>query len=427
MTLAVRMTDMLRWAILGTSFVSDTMARAIAGSPGSTATVVFGRNIDRANAFAQRHGIARAVESIQEAVEREDVDAVYIGLPNHVHHLAVATAAASGKAILSEKSLTVSLAQADEIVDAVRSKVFFAEGLMYLAHPLMTRLRDVVASGRLGAIRTIHASYSADIWRVVNPAGMGSIYNLGCYPASLVQLVLDTSFGDGAFDRRSLAAVGHRSTRDGNIVETAASVRFDSDVLATVHTSERYGNIARFEIHGDHGVLVAETNPWLPTPGRNSLRVDRVDHVDGVSGTSATGSAATGAAAISEQLVVDDPLDAFDHQVRMVERCVGAGLLEPQRPSPRLVDSYALMQFLTQWETAAKGQFLPGTGAGGTKPGHMAKPTLVGADGRTNIGVSAIRDALTVTGIAESCSHGRIGSVRNLWRKMVLYLVVEPP
>jgi dihydrodiol dehydrogenase / D-xylose 1-dehydrogenase (NADP) len=309
---------MLRWAIVGTSFISHTMARAIGDSPGSVATVVCGRDETRRAQFAAQHAIANTCTSVAEAVARDDVDAVYIGSPNHVHHDMTVLAAASGKAVLSEKSLTVTMDQADELLAAVTGKVLFVEGLMYLAHPVMARLVDVLRDGRLGTLKAIHASYAADIWQLVNPAGGGAIYNLGCYPASLVQLVVDTMDGDGAFGEHTMTATGNVSEVDGNVGEASVLMRFASGATATVHTAETYGNVTRFDVQGSCGRLSFVSNPWLPA------------------------------------LVVVDPMDAFDHQVRLMERLVAEGSLEAERPSPRLRDSYDLMSMLTQWESLAR-------------------------------------------------------------------------
>jgi predicted dehydrogenase len=320
---------MIRWAIVGTSFISDTMMRAIAASPVSEAVVVVGRDPERLEAFRARHGIARALTSLTDAVADPNIDVVYVGTPNHVHHEAVVAAAAAGKAVLSEKSLTVSMQQTDALLVAVRNKVFFVEGLMYLAHPLIAKFVSVLTDGRLGELKAIHASYAANIAHLVNPEGKGAIYNLGCYPASLVQLVID-SLG-GTFAKHELVARGVFSTADGNVCETAATVRFANDVIATVHTAETFGSVSRFEVQGANGTLTFMSNPWLPAPGKNSFVWSAFDEA-------------------SETFVVIDPLDAFDHQVRMVEANIAGGRLEAQRPSPTLNDSWELMRFLTAWE-----------------------------------------------------------------------------
>ncbi len=326
---------MLRWAILGTSFISDTMAAAIAASPGSTCTVVAGQDATRLEAFRARHGIDRATTSIDEAVSGDDVDVVYVGVPNHLHHKMVVKAAGAGKAIVSEKSLTISMAQADELLTAVDGRVFFVEGLMYLAHPVLDRFVGVLTDGRLGELRAIDASYVANIAHLVNPLGRGAIYNLGCYPASLVQLVIDRVSGDGTFDTRKMSATGTVSIKDTNVTESVAAVRFIDGILATLHTAETYGSSSRFEVQGTKGTLRFVTNPWLPRAGENSF-------------------VWTGFDGSHETITVDGPLDAFDNQVRMVERSLAASWLEAQRPSPRLRDSRAVMHFLTDWEAAAR-------------------------------------------------------------------------
>jgi predicted dehydrogenase len=320
---------MIRWAIVGTSFISDTMARAIAASPGSEAVVAVGRNPERLEAFRAKHNIDSAHTSLAEALNGANVDVVYVGTPNHVHHDAVITAAAAGKAVLSEKSLTVSMEQTEVLLSAVRNNVFFVEGLMYLSHPLMAKFVSVLTDGRLGELKAIHASYAANIAHLVNPEGRGAIYNLGCYPASLVQLVIDAM--GGAFREHELAAHGTISKVDGNVCESVATVRFDNGVLATMHTAETYGSASRFEVQGTNGVLAFGGNPWLPAHGENTFVWMPFE-----------GSI--------ETVVVNDPLDAFDHQVRMIEANLAAGRLEAQRPSPRLSDSYDLMRFLTGWE-----------------------------------------------------------------------------
>lgn len=326
---------MLRWAVLGTSFISHTVAGAIGRSPGSVATVVVGRDAVRLETFRATHGIGRSYRTVEEAVTDSNVDAVYIGLPNHLHHEATMVAAAAGKAVLSEKSLTVSMEQTDLLLDAVLGQVFFVEGLMYLAHPLIQRFVDVLTDGRLGRMTAVHASYAANIAHLVNPRGGGAIFNLGCYPASLLQLVVDTVHGDATFDRQDLAARG-RISPDGNVGEAVASVVFDVGVLANVHTAETYGMAHRFEVHGTNGVLAFNTNPWLPKPG-----------VTAFSWTPFEG--------VPEDFAATDPLDAFDHQVRMVEQCVAQGRFEAVRPCPRLQDSRALMIMLTNWESRARG------------------------------------------------------------------------
>ena len=323
---------MLRWAILGTGFISDTVADAIKLSDASELALVAGRDGGRTAEFQNRHGVAKSVIGYEEALEEPDIDAIYIGLPNHRHYHYAALAAARNKAILSEKSLTTDLQSARALVAAVRNhKTFFVEGLMYLAHPLYRRLQQLLLDGRLGDIRAINGYYAADIWQVVNPAGKGTLYNLGCYPASLLQFVIQTAFGEDAFRQRTSSGTGNRLADNGNVCDAALSVRFENGVLASLQSTDSYGMAYGFAISGTKGILRFKTNPWHPVAGRNLLEWNPYG-----------GS--------PEEICVEDDHDSFYHQIRMVEACVAAGLTEAPRPSPRLDDSLQVMELLTEWE-----------------------------------------------------------------------------
>ena len=333
---------MINWAILGTGFISGTMADAIRQSPGSRLYALYGRDRSRIAAFAAAHPAERVEMDLDALLADPAVDAVYVGLPNHLHRQAVERIAAAGKAIVSEKSLTVSLADANALADAVRRQgVFFMEGLMYLNHPVIEALGTVLMSGRLGRIRAVEAFYAADIWRVANPLGGGTLYNLGCYPASLLHYVMQTAFGDEAFRERQTGGAGFLLPGQGTMVDAALHVRFAAGVLATIQCSDGYGMRHGFTVHGEKASLRFITNPWLPVAGENRMEI-------------------TGADGAVDEVTVDGDHDAFGYQVRRVEACLAAGLTEPPRPSPRLEDSLAIMELLDDWQRHA----LPGSPRG---------------------------------------------------------------
>jgi predicted dehydrogenase len=322
---------MLHWAILGTGFISNTMVDAITASDGSQVDLIAGRNRSKVAEFQKRHCITRS-SSYENALSDPNIDAVYIGLPNDQHHPFAIAAAQAGKAVLSEKSLTTTMDDAHSLVQAIRANgTFFVEGLMYLAHPVHRRFVELLSDGRLGTLRSISARYGADIAHLVNPAGRGTIYNLGCYPVSLIHLVVQTQRGPDAFANRSVSGAGIANATDGTICDAALAVRFDNQVLATVQASDSYGNTSEFSVAGDKGVLRFGTNPWLPVAGDNTIIWQPHD-------------------ARPEPIVVHDRHDAFYHQIKMVEAHVAAGETEAARPSPRLSDSLEIMELLTEWE-----------------------------------------------------------------------------
>ncbi len=323
----------LRWAILGTGFISKTIVEAIEQSPGSVVEIVAGRNAGAVSSFQEAHRIERGCVGFDEAIADPAVDAVYIGTPNHHHHPLAIAAADAGKAILSEKSLTTTMATARELADAVRGRVFFVEGLMYLAHPMYRVFEDLLTEERIGTVTAVHGRYAAHIAHLVQPLGRGTIYNLGCYPASLMQLVMRTACGHDTFGDRTMTAVGTR-TSDDTIGSAAASITFGNGVLATLASTDDYGMAHAFSVLTDRGELRIDTNPWLPSPSENRMTWQPYD----------------GAPEVHS---IADGHDAFFHQIQMVEAAVAAGETEAPHPSPQLDDSLEVMGLLTEWEALA--------------------------------------------------------------------------
>lgn len=324
---------MSNWGIAGTGFISNAMLGAIARREGSAAVAISGRSKGPRAEMMARYDIPQGVETVSELAALPNVNAVYIGLPNHVHLEASKAALDAGKAVLCEKSLTVTYEDAKALIThAEHADQFFVEGLMYLAHPLYRTLREVLQSGDIGTLRQISGFYAADIWQVVNPKGGGTLFNLGCYPASLMHLVVQTMCGDAAFAQRQIAATGHRGA-DGNICDAAVSVRFDCGVMASLQSTDSFGMAHEFTIATDKGTLRFDDNPWLPDAKANSFTWRGFDGSEKCYAVKAQG-------------------DAFDHQLAMVEQALVDRRTQAQRPSPRLSDSLEIMHFLSDWHDA---------------------------------------------------------------------------
>lgn len=327
---------MINWAILGTSFISGTMARAIINSPGSRLHAAFGRDDARLAAFAAQWSIPSTTTDLGSILADPAVDVVYVGLPNHRHREVVERAARAGKAVLCEKTMATSFSDATLMAEAIRKGgKLFLEGLMYLNHPVIAALVGVLRSGRLGEFRAASGFYAADIWRVANPDGGGTLFNLGCYPASLLQLVVQTLCGDEVFAKRRVAGFTQSRTPDGPMVDAVLSIAFGNGAQATLQTSDGYGFRHDFAIHGDRASLRFLTNPWLPVAGENCFEIIDAD-----------GS--------TETVTVTADGDAFDAQVRQVETCLADGRLEAKRPAPRLDDSLAVMALLDEWQALGR-------------------------------------------------------------------------
>jgi hypothetical protein len=283
---------MLRWNILGTRFISHTIQDAMKTSSGSRIEAAARRDTLRLAAFADRHAITKRYTSTQALVEDHGVDIVYVGFPHNGQHEAVASTARSGKAVLSEKSLTTTMADASTLAAGVRQRgIFLLEWLMYLSHPVIVELGKIISSVRLEATSSVAELYAADIWMLANPKGNGSLHNLGCYPVSRRRYVVQTAFGPKAFTDPALSGCGN-----------LGSVRFI-------------------------------TNPWLPVANDNILEVEDYGKAP-------------------ERIALRSDCDALAIRSAPLNDAFARG--SRRRRPGRLRDSIEIMEPLNEWEALRK-------------------------------------------------------------------------
>jgi predicted dehydrogenase len=161
-------------------------------------TAIASRDKQRAEAAARQLGIPRAYGSYAELLADPDVDAVYIPLPNEQHVPWSIKALEAGKHVLCEKPLALSAQAAQTLLDAstAHPQLKVMEAFMYRHHPQWQRAKELVASGAIGEVRTIHSAFAysnLDPTNIRNSAdhGGGGLMDIGCYNISLSRFIFD--------------------------------------------------------------------------------------------------------------------------------------------------------------------------------------------------------------------------------------------
>ena len=148
---------------------------------------------------ASEHGELIAVASrsgevsYEDLLARDDIDAVYIPLPNHLHVEWSRKALEAGKHVLCEKSITLSPEELEPLLD-VRPDLVLSEAFMVRFHPQWIKARDMVRSGAIGEARVINGQFSFfndDHKNVRNQPNMGGggILDIGCYPIFIARFI----------------------------------------------------------------------------------------------------------------------------------------------------------------------------------------------------------------------------------------------
>jgi predicted dehydrogenase len=301
-----------RWAILGPGSIARTFASDLALVPGAELVAVGSRSGPRARAFAEEFGVASSYGSYEELVSDPQVDVVYIASPHALHLEHARLAFEAGKHVLCEKPLTLTVAEAEEMIAlAARHDRFLMEAMWTACHPVIIEVRERIRSGDLGSPRHLHAELGFVVPpdaspRMHDPAlGASALLDMGVYPLTLAHLMLG--------EAESLVATAQLSD-DGIDLDVAISGRYPG-ALATMTASLTSWSSRRAEIATDSGRLSMEDfhHPdfatWVPyatgsgdgTSGNASHRIDGAVPVLGW---------------------------GFAHEIAEVGRCLEAGLRE---------------------------------------------------------------------------------------------------
>lgn len=184
------MTDRLRWGILATGGIAHAFTNDLRLN-GFTVQAVGSRTQAAADAFAAEFEIPNAHGSYEALAADPEVDVVYVSTPHPLHAGAARLLLEAGKHVLVEKPFTVNAREAQEIADLAAERgllVLEAMWTRYLPH--MVRVREIIAEGTLGEVRTLLVDHtqklSDDPAHRINALelGGGALLDLGIYPVS---------------------------------------------------------------------------------------------------------------------------------------------------------------------------------------------------------------------------------------------------
>lgn len=187
--------EKLKLAILGAGGIASTMAATVNEMKEAVLYAVASRDLERAEAFAEKFGAECAYGSYEEMLQDDKIDLVYVATP-HSHHFAHAKLCIEhGKPVLCEKAFTRNAAEAEELFRLAKEKgVFITEAMWVRYMPMSVMLKELLASGRIGDVvgLTANLGYSLmHVERMVRPelAG-GALLDLGVYTLNFATWVL---------------------------------------------------------------------------------------------------------------------------------------------------------------------------------------------------------------------------------------------
>ncbi len=266
--------------LIGTGFMGKAHAlaygavKAVFGDvPTPRLEVLCDTPLEQAQGFAEQFGFARATDDWQSLITDPNVDIVSITTPNKLHREMAVAALGAGKHVHCEKPMALTLAGAQEMVEAAAiGNLKTIVGYNYLHNPAFIHAQKLVQDGAIGRIvhfrGLVDEDYQADphipwSWRATRAnAGLGTLGDLGCHLVSLAiglvgpiqSLVADTQ----TVHATRPTADGKSSKPVENEDIASALLRFENGVSGVISSSRSaWGRkcYLAFEIHGDKGMI----------------------------------------------------------------------------------------------------------------------------------------------------------------------------
>ena len=277
----------LRLGLLSTARINDAILAAAAESAAVEVVAVASRSEERAAAYARSHGIASSYGSYEELLGDDEVDAVYVSLPNGLHAEWAVRCADAGKHVLVEKPFSPRVAEVERAFDAAeRAGVVMTEGFMWRHNPQTFRLLSMIGEGVIGEVRLVRAVFSFPLGRPEDPRWDpalegGALMDVGTYCISAARLICGEPTDIAGFGTANV----RESDPGGGLADVravdsrfAGVLRFDDGALATFDCGFDLPGRDGLEVVGSDGTLYL-TDPWhARSPGVVVQRGDETEH-----------------------------------------------------------------------------------------------------------------------------------------------------
>ncbi len=255
--------DKVRVGVIGSAFSSNIHAEAFEEVPEAVLVAACSPNKAHVEEFARKWKIPVAVTDYRKLVERKDVDAVVVGIPNDLHRPVVEAAAKAGKHVILEKPLAHTLDDADAMIAACKKhkvKLMYAETICFT--PKYVRAKKLVEQGAVGKLYMVkqgekHSGPHSDWFYDVKRSGGGAIMDMGCHGIEWARWMY------GKPKPKSIVAHCQRVLHTGRTQAEDNSVlilEFEGGGIAVIEDSwAKHGGMDdRIELYGTAGVIYCD-------------------------------------------------------------------------------------------------------------------------------------------------------------------------
>lgn len=274
----------IRIAMIGTGFIADYHTRGILATEGAEVVAAVSRQLDKAVAFAEKYGIAKAYDKMDPVVDDPDIEAVVISTPN-VYHVPYAIALLkAGKDVFLEKPMAMDGNEGRLLAaTATTAGSHVMVGHMWRFDVEARYIHDVIKSGKLGKIiKTkgygIHENWGPSGWFTRrNMAGGGALADMGVHAIDTARYLLGdplptkvyarvaTHFGDYDVDDTAILVITWDNGAESIVESGWWHPHTDGPEASTgIYGTLGYAGLFPTYLKLKHGEAMERTDPDFP-------------------------------------------------------------------------------------------------------------------------------------------------------------------
>lgn len=313
----------MRWGILATGTIAAKFADTVNQMEDEQVLVACAsRTMEKAKAFAEKYGIARAYDSYEAMLADEEVDVVYVATPNNMHFENCCMCLEAGKHVLCEKPFTVNREDGEKLFAMAKEKGLFIMEAFWTRHsPVLKEMQRLIREGAIGDVVWARSEFGISVSgarkdrKLDSTLAGGSLLDIGIYNLGFMRMVMEDRQPENFSSRFHINEYG---TDDFSTI----ILSYPDGKYAVVTACTGILMSREAVIYGTGGSIYLED---FQQPERMVVRPNG-----------------------QEPYVVEIPLDVngFEYQIREVERCVKLGMTESDVLKPE--DTLDILDLMDQ-------------------------------------------------------------------------------
>jgi len=337
----------INWGIIGLGNIALKFAEGFRFSDISRLRGIASRDQGRLKQFQNTFQVEKkyCFNDYEELLQCNEIDIIYIALPNSLHHEWITRCIKNNKKILVEKPSTLNFSEIKNIKEKYDlSNIFFAEGFMYRFHPQIYKIIEILNKKMIGDLISMKTYFGINILSKKNFFGIekkkkidpknrlynkelggGAILDLGCYPISfsvlIASLISQVKLNDfQILDKKKELGV------TGVDIDSYAKIVFKNNFVSYIGASFAKNLENKTEIIGENGKLIIE-NIWSGMPGK--IKIINKNKI--------------------EEISIKENKNIYSYEINSLSKSILEGQKKPSFPGVTFEDSLINMAIIEEW------------------------------------------------------------------------------